>query len=71
MLHNKSIVTKSISVSHICDPPTNQVFPRLHFFKVGRGDYINLVMMNYPLSIQKSEKVEGLLLEIKSVAIWT
>lgn len=42
----------------------------LHFFKVRKGDYINLVMMNHPLSIQKSEKVEGLLLEIKSVAGW-
>lgn len=71
-MHNKSTVTKSINLPHNPHPPhPPKFFPDFTSFKVGRGDSINLVMMNYPLSIQKSEKVEGLLLEIKSVAIWT
>lgn len=79
-MHNINPLWHSFEASHPSDPVLSHFRPLvffhlqsifwLHFFKVRKGDYINLVMMNHPLSIQRSEKVEGLLLEIKSVAGW-
>lgn len=79
-MHNINPLWHSFEASHPSDPVLSHFCPLvffhlqsifwLHFFKVRKGDYINLVMMNHPLSIQRSEKVEGLLLEIKSVAGW-